>query len=205
MMPRTQGDWINLAICKTIGSPGLKPRFCNISGSSGKLSIAAVAPSSCLAAGCVWCKLLIVSTRGNRRLAWPPHRPRRPRGTMSIGRSCTAASGGRCQGGILESECVSDRGRCASAIPEEGAEGAGTVRSARPLLGRRDHSDPEGCTRHPRDRRAGRITPTASQPQPRAQRPRTGRDLPPGARARWFRPTAPASLAAAGGVLVCFA
>lgn len=58
--------------------------------------------------------------------------------------------------------------------------------------------DPEGCAWHPRDRRAGRTAPTASRPQPQhpthagaahqclagAQRPRTGRDLPPGARAR---------------------
>jgi hypothetical protein len=28
----------------------------------------------------------------------------------------------------------------------------------------RDHPDPEGCARHPRDRRVGRAAPTASRP-----------------------------------------
>lgn len=71
-------------------------------------------------------------------------------------------------------------------------------RSARALLGRRDHPDREGCAWPPRDRRAGRTAPTASRPQPEhpthagaahqclagAQRSGTGCDLPPGARAR---------------------
>ena len=100
--------------------------------------------------------------------------------------------------GFSTATALPDRGRSAPAVAEGGAARPAPARSAGALLGRRDRADPEGRARHPRDRRARRAAPTPSGAEPehpphartahqclaRAARPRAGRDLPPGARAR---------------------
>ena len=107
---------------------------------------------------------LLICLRYRRLAGRPRHRP--PDEALHELSKDSFRRGRGGQGGIFHRERISDRGRPATAVGQDGAERPAAAGPPRTLLGRRGRADPESRARDPRDRIAPGSAPAPSRPKP---------------------------------------